>query len=529
MALNLELLTLEDKPLIIAETRSQKITQFISNLPLSKPLEAATLLFDEMEILNRQKVAADARVKALEIYRTTVINITESLATEYCSAPMPLPQRAKNHAAAVESLWRELGYGYKLALIDSQTKLFSLSSNKSVAFIVQRAMEALSQLAMVSYQTYFTVAGNIWSDLHQLYFFAVQQSLHEIELTANGGQTGTNSVNHTYKQALLMSLTGPQHLPPQNIKQVADYIARYAHHTQLQGVAPLENPAGIFLVSLNADKPPIPYSKNLKQADQGNDILLITMGLARLVHQHIQMLQAGKPAKNNGLPDNASDPRYLDMLVYLIKHWGASPKRIYNRSRKSDGVELGIGVAAAHYFVNSENHYTAPNGISDVTEISAHIPRESSASQKKFSLSRWQALNISAGGMALRKFPHTEGNVRLGDLLSVKNSGEPHWSVGVLRWINNNEHQQLDIGTQLIAPEAKAAGARVPDQREFEPVLLLPELPAIKQPGSVVSACGTHSPARVLELDEHGKISRIMLTRLVESTNSFERFQFSYL
>ena len=83
MALSLELPTLEDKPLIVAETRSRKITQFISNLPLSKPLEAATLLFDEMEILNRQKVAADARVRALEIYRTTVINITENLAAEY--------------------------------------------------------------------------------------------------------------------------------------------------------------------------------------------------------------------------------------------------------------------------------------------------------------------------------------------------------------------------------------------------------------------------------------------------------------
>ena len=105
MALSLELPTLEDKPLIVAETRSRKITQFISNLPLSKPLEAATLLFDEMEILNRQKVAADARVRALEIYRTTVINITENLAAEYCSAPMPLPLQAKDHAAAVESLW----------------------------------------------------------------------------------------------------------------------------------------------------------------------------------------------------------------------------------------------------------------------------------------------------------------------------------------------------------------------------------------------------------------------------------------
>lgn len=526
MALSLKLPELEDKPLINAETRPQKITQFISALPLSKPLEAASLLQDEMEILNRQKIAADARIKALEAYRPTVISLTESLAAEYCIAPLPLPSLARSNADAAKSLWQELAYGYKLAIVDLENKLFGLGSSKLTAHAARRAMESLSQLAMVYYQTYFTPPGTIWSDLHQLYLYAVQQSLHETEVAIDGS---TSSINLVYKQALLMSLADPQHLSPKDIKMVADYIARFADHTQLQGIAPLENPAGIFLISLNTDKPPIPYVKNVKETDGGNDILLITMDLARLLHHHIQMLQAGNVARNSGLPDNAGDPRYQDILVYLIKHWGASPKRIYNRSRKSDGVELGIGIAAAHYFVNSEHHYISPKAASDVTEIPTYISSISSASQKKFNSSRWHALNISAGGMALRRFPNAEGNVRVGELLSVKNSNESNWSVGVLRWVSTNEQQQLDIGTQLIAPEAKAAGARTPEQNQFEPVLLLPELPAIKQPGSVVSACGMYSPARVLELEEHGKISRIMLTRLIERTGSFERFQFSYL
>jgi hypothetical protein len=419
-----------------------------------------------------------------------------------------------------------LGYGYKLALLDLANKLFGLGNSKLAASTIRRAIESLGQLAMVYYQTYFVPPSNIWSDFHQLYHYAVQQSLHEIEVVVDGM---TSSINLIYKKILLMSLADPQHLSPKDIKIVADYITRFAHHTQLQGIAPLENPAGIFLVSLNTDKPPIPYVKNVKETDSGNDILLVTMDLARLLHQHIQMMQNGNIPRNSGLPENASDPHYQDILVYLIKHWGASPKRIYNRSRKSDGVELGIGVAAAHYFVNSETHYVSPMEVTDTTEIPAYVSGISATSQKKFNSSRWQALNISAGGMALRRFPNAEGNVRVGELLSVKNSNESKWSVGVLRWVSNNEQQQLDIGTQLIAPEAKAAGARAPNQKQFEPVLLLPELPAIKQPGSVVSACGMYSPARVLELEEHGKISRILLTRLVERTGSFERFQFSYL
>jgi cyclic-di-GMP-binding protein len=526
MALSLKLPLLEDKPLIIAEMRPQKIAQFISGLPQSKPMETASLLLDEMEILNRQKIGPEARIKALEAYRPAVINLTDVLAKEYCAAPLPLPALAKSHADAGMSLWQELGYGYKLALVDLENKLFGLGNSKLVAHTIRRAIESLSQLAMVYYQIYFTPPGTLWGDLHQLYLYAVQQSLHEMEVAIDGT---SSSINLVYTQALLMSLADPQHLSPNDIKLAADYIARFAHHTQLQGIAPLENPAGIFLISLNTDKPPIPYVKNIKETDGGNDILLITMDLARLLHQHIQMLQSGNIARNSGLPDIANDARYQDILVYLIKHWGASPKRIYNRSRKSDGVELGIGLATAHYFINGEASYTSPTQMSDTTQITAYVSGISATGQKKFNSSRWQALNMSAGGMALRRFPNAEGNVRVGELLSVKNSGESNWSLGVLRWVSINEQQQLDIGTQLIAPEAKAAGARVPDKKKFEPVLLLPELPAIKQPGSVVSACGLYGPARVLELEEQGKISRIMLTKLIERTGSFERFQFSYL
>jgi cyclic-di-GMP-binding protein len=45
----------------------------------------------------------------------------------------------------------------------------------------------------------------------------------------------------------------------------------------------------------------------------------------------------------------------------------------------------------------------------------------------------------------------------------------------------------------------------------------------------VITRPGVYAPARLLELDEQGTISRIMITKLVERTRSFERFQFSIL
>lgn len=191
-------------------------------------------------------------------------------------------------------------------------------------------------------------------------------------------------------------------------------------------------------------------------------------------------------------------------------------------------VELGIGISAAHYFINGQKHYSAPTDEA-ITEISAHTePGAANVDSKKYRSSRWQVLNISAGGMALRKPPNVEETVRIGELLSVKNEKEPRWSVGVLRWANNGA-EQLEVGAQLIAPDAKPAGARAIDKGVFQPVLVLPGITALKQTPSIVAANGLYSPARVLELDEAGKISRIMVTKLIERTNSFERFQFSYL
>jgi len=526
MAVRLKIPAVVEKPLIPAETRPQKIAQFIHGLPAANPVEATSILLEELENMNRQALASDVRLKALEIYRPAVINLGEHLASQYCNAPLPLPEPAKKAAAIAETLWEELAYGYKLALIDQQTKLFNLASKKSVAFIVYRAIEAVNRLSMVYYQTYFTTPGSIWSDLHQLYLYAIQQSLHETEFEDEASGT-TFSVELAYKRALLMPLADPQHLTPNDIKQVADYIDRFAQHAQIRGLGMLENPAGIFIVRLDTDKPPVPYIKNPEQADAETDILLITVDLARLIHKHLQMLRTGNPPPSSGLPVNANDPRYQSMLTYLIQHWGVSPKRVFNRSRKNDAVELGIGINAAHYFINGQKYY-APPADDGVTEISTHTASSNDIKQRTYRASRWQLLNISAGGMALRKLPAVEETVRVGELLSVRNEKESRWSVGVLRWANNGA-EQLEVGAQLIAPEAKAAGARPVDKKNFEPVLVLPGITALKQSPSIVAGNGLYSPARVLELDDAGSISRIMVTKLIERTNSFERFQFSYL
>src|SRR5690606_11715495 len=189
---------------------------------------------------------------------------------------------------AAEALWLELSHGYKAVALEQQRKHFNPEAMQDMAFILQRAIEASGQLLMVFYQTYCTPPANVWRDLHQLYFYAARHSLQDIEVAATSDGERKSSAGLAYRQTLLMALADPQHLKAQEIRLVPSYIAEHARHTQIQGLAAPANPAGVFLIRLEADKGPVPYVKREDSLNAETDVLFITMDLVRLTHRHLQ-------------------------------------------------------------------------------------------------------------------------------------------------------------------------------------------------------------------------------------------------
>lgn len=379
------------------------------------------------------------------------------------------------------------------------------------------------------HQTYFSLPATLWSDLNQLYFYAAQHELHELN-TAEDDQPNT-SISLSFKKILLMAIADPQRLSSQDIKRVIDYISRYASHAQFKGLGLIDNPAGIFYVYLHSDSAPVAYTKHRIEANPKYDIFLVTVDLARLVYKQITQLKSelatGTGDKNTALAELAQDPSYLDLLTYLIKHWSQSPKRMFDRKRKSESMEIGIGISAAHYLYQAD-HAAAAAGSRLIAESEPAKPG-AHAIKQKYTPSRWVVLNLSAGGIALRKPPSIKENLRVGSLLCLRDATAKHWSVGVVRWAANNEDYQIDIGTQLISPAAKPIAIRKLSSAEFDKALLLPGIAVLKQLTSILAPSGLYSASAQLEIDDGGIISRILITKLVERTNSFEHFNFSYL
>ena len=512
MALKLHIPQLKDKPIIIADTRPQKILQSLEHIRSENPLDIASHLHIELEILNRQKISPSQRLQALEAYRPLLISTAHTLAEDYSNANLPLHDKAKLAAAATESLWLELGFGYKLALVDLQNQLIKLGSEKSSVQAIQRAMHAIAEHAMVYYQIYIPPPEHIWGDLHQLYFCAVQLNIQQAQ-TDTPAALGI-SIENTYKHALLMSLADPQHLTQKNIRLVAEYLLYQVQAAQISAVAPLSDTTGTFIISLKSNEPPVAYSKQKSAPDESSDILLNTMDLVRNIHTHLNSLQHNLLPADGSIPADAPRSDYIDLLTYLIKHWGVTFKRVFNRSQKNGEVELVAGIAAIHSMLGG-----ASKGSYE-ENFEAHAP---------IMPSRWQILNISPTGMAIRRHPTAEKNIKIGGLLGVKIKDEAKWSLAIVRWASCGTKERLDIGVQLIAPYAQHGIAKIDDREDDEHILLLPEIPAVRQIASLILPKGIFEPAKQLTVISNNQSKRVLLTRMIERSQYFERIQYSVI
>lgn len=532
MALTLNIPEVKDNPIIIAETRPQKISKSLEIRHSENRLDIAAYLHSELEILNRQKVSASTRVQTLDTYRPLLISTAQALADDYSNATLPLHDKAMLAATAAESLWLELGYGYKLVLIDLQNQLIKIGTDKSSAHAIQRAMHAVAEHALVCYQTYISPPSHIWGDLHQLYFCAVQLGIQNIsiqnanmvaeKIDQNSATSLVSSIENTYKHALLMSLADPQHLTQKDIRLIAEYLAYHVKNAQITAVDPLESISGTFIISLKSNDPPTAYSKQKGVPDPSADILLQTMNLVRAIHQDLSALQNAQLPKDGSIPVDANHNDYIDLLTYLIKHWGMTAKRIFNRSPRDGGVELVSGIFAIHNASDNEDSAINATNMHDSVEIStANVPQTT--------LSRWKILNISATGMSIRRHPTAEKNIRIGSLLGIKAKGEQHWALGVVRWANCGIRERLDIGVQLIAPQAQSAIALINGMKHDEMVLLLPQITAVNQVASLIAPIGTYQPARQVTLTRNNESTHVMLTKLIERSNHFERMQYSVI
>jgi hypothetical protein len=541
--------------MVVVETKPAKVEQWLAALPILNLAETSHRIFESLHALNRMELDDKTRQRLMEIYREPVARICTKLKDEYVGLPLPLPEKARLAAKRTREFQLELAYGYKRVLINAVTDMSSRPSSRamnSMALVIQRAIRYLAEALVRSYQCYHSAPENIWREIHELYSLA--EAFGAVNVPVPDDQNNAipeSTVSHVYKQALLVDLADPYHLPVRMVGLIQHYLNRWASLARLGPATARPGKNCQFLIDLHNDRAGelyFPSEASITAPQQYR--LLDTIELARVIHGQLGMLQRGdKPAPDGLHADFFDTDNVQDLLKRMLSSWGVNPKRMFTRTPKGGAaINVAIGIRAiSHWLNNGERFLLSSEFVGPMPQARFRVggkyvqvardadaepvaPPRPNSENPELAFENWGLVDESAGGMAISKPQVANQRARIGDLVAVRADDSDFWELNSIRWIKNPDNTTIEIGMKRISPVAQAVMVKYIDENrnesDFQPAILVPPLATLKQRTGLLTFKGVFRPERQIHYDDGYRLVKIKPTRLVESTQLYEHFEF---
>lgn len=528
MQLHLSVPPLQSASTVQVETRPKNVKEWLDALPLANSQETARKLADALAALNATKLAEADRLKLLQLYSDTAQALLPALQQGYAGRPLPLGEKQQQTANLARDVFTQLANGYKRILLDLTQRRIAFGSDKIAPVAIRRAIECLNEILDICYETYGPTPAGVWAEAHQLYWYAAGETLQD----KGAGDSDQRTINHAYKQMLLMALVDPYRLQQGQLPPVRHYLEQFGHLSSLQAMGQADSPHGLFLVRLDSDKPPKALAHHGGAGNARTDIILNTIPLARTVHQQLQGLDSGATPQKVGLPDAAASPAYRDLLKRFLKQWGIAPKRMFTRTARASDVYICMGISSVHHtLLRDDIALEVVEGANEsMITIQVGEPGVDTSAHQTYNCTSWRVLNESAGGVALGKDPSNVARVKVGDIIGLGSQDKQSVGIAAVRWAQTGDDGKLEVGVQLLAPRAEPIAMKpvisAPDAI-FQPALLLPQIPALQQPERIIAPRGSYQSMREFDLLVMGQTRRVRAIQLLEQTDSYELFLFN--
>lgn len=483
--------------------------QFLVSLQALPAVEAGYQVLANLATLSRSRLASADRLALLEAYRPAVERLHESLEVEFGVAGLPPTATAREALALCRDLAMELGYGYKILILDSP----AAPGTGSLPRLVFRAMGALAQLLRSSYLTYTNVPEGTWLELHRLHARAEEAGV------ADAPVEGAQSVRALYTELLLVALTDPYRLNPGEVAHIPGLIRAEPGAAQLARIGPASKPEGHFIVDGDVDRPPLLAGGNdagppgTAQRSLDATALVARLGAQRHALE-VELAHAAPASRQQAVAR-------LELLRRLLVCWGNPPRRVDAREASDLQVGICVGLPTLAYLIGLESDPAPsppPPGSLD-PGVPAHA------------VSAWQVLNRSHGGLRLARpagpLPHA---VAVGEVVGIQFPGRGRWAVGVVRWLRRLENGGTEFGLQYLGNSAISVEIAVFDDENMGKVgaplrsLVLDGEAAGTEP-TLLATAGVFREARGLQIRSRGALYQARTLSLIEQGSGFELFR----
>lgn len=469
----------------------EDLEDWVNQLP-HDPEDAARELRNGLMQLNRAKGFFTARFPELELLRPKVHAVCKALGET---------TEGKRLAQMVQM---ELSTGYQVAVVETIEERVPLEAGGAVdsptgmAIVsIHRALSEMGETLLRALQFDAPSPSDLWAETHQLYLLAESTNVLEVEVRDDMDQLRERTrVVDAWLRVVLLGSADPNALRRAQLTELHELLSDWTRLVEVRREAP-EGHAAV-VVDVHGDGPPERGAGGELEAPSEYrwlDASALVEGLRERVAG--RGLGADAPA----LPSTSA--RIL--AEYAARIWGAPTERGSDRLDAAGEAELCVGWASVHRRLR---------GALDEEPI--HLLAISDA---------------SPGGYGLTTAEAVPARLQTGELVVVRRRGTRPWQVAVVRW-RADTAALARVGIELLSPRAEAAAARHDSDGEkttakWSPVLLLPEIAALRRPPTLSVPRGRFVNGSKLTLKRHRGEATIKLGRARSFAASFEEFAIS--
>lgn len=509
-------------------------TRWLSQLQLTNLQLAHSQLLTQLNELNRYPMRGLERLGTLESLRETVGFIQADFAKKLIDKPLPLNDGELLVFMSIVQLWQALVTGYQRCLqafIAGDKQLLQHGALLCQRCLLYSGLEILEHL-----RTGYEFDARLWRQLHELYYFAEQQGLHTAAVADPLGTQG--SCVSCYVKTLLICFASPAQLTRWQSQQLDHWLSLWSDTVTVTcSYKPSKNDAQPLAVDLSG-------SKGLQRADgmPHHDVVrYLTMApLSKLLRVKTILLQQGQTPKQVGLGDHYDSYACLEFLALLHRYWCENKlKRSGERRPRNQQVQLcykpeGIYTHLTGKPLNPQDRNFGIDSLArkqiETLGHALHSAQHRERMETGYPLENWQMKNESISGTRLIREDTTGGRLHCRQLIALRPLDAQSFMLGAIVWANVTQQGKLEIGVKYLPgrPEPvyiRASG--INPTADSAPAFLLPALPALKTPASLVIPRNWLRPERIIEvLHPNGETGLVQLGFSVEHGLDYERVSY---
>ena len=532
------------------------LEEWSAELPLANTNDTAAQLHRAVTEVSRLAVDPEVRFELLEILRTLVHYISTRLDRSVLGAP----HDGEGYAQLAQQLQVGIAAGYKATIRDAASDSNDPARLDLIGHATHRALSDCSRTLLRATQIHTGTPTGIWAELNQLYRLAERLGFSQSSWSDDENHESVElSVQDAYLRIALLETCRPNQLRHTHLNATFNVLELWTPRVTLD----LPTDDDLFRVDLDLDAPPI-YREIA--ADSGELRGIRTDVLVYELEAYLNEIACDIPV-----------PDYMEegLLRHLVTAWSMMRKRTFRRRPVAGEMKICTGMRSVHFHLSGgvpfENQIASAEAMPrpELNPFLDDLPRlvaenawdeafdrhgekfpenpniehperildapeipEDAALRQNYSSVDAAVVDTSPAGFQVKLTSTVDERLYAGELLALRESSDARWCVAVARWLRYSDDETL-MGLELLSPRAIPVAIRVVRKRggirEHARGLLLPEMPIIGQPATLLTPRIPFDESHKVQIQRQGIQTKAQLMRRVRNTESFSQFTFRML